>query len=422
MCPSTAYEGYQTPSICLKLRFAVFKVVLELQPLQKGVTWLPPVTKGFWGTPQILWKFIMGIVWWWIHVLIHIIWRFPNTLYVHCRGWKHNSLTHECVIEGTKHSHSEDFLLAKHTSYKHPHHDEPFFRLAAWFPWMKTPHPREPLHKGLGEAAIEGFRNPPWQFIHGTKNWARQVYHSHTWSTVDMVSHMPGTHSWAALESPTIYLHCHTGKWWSLVEYVTTRWTLSWEGFPTNHGYYCFNIDVNSILPRALFKQGRSYQACVEQGKYSDGCLSNGNILSTHRDCVISSPSSILPCIASCKCSLIFKEREPSTVGSHHQCVNCSCWSGAYNTFCNVVTSWPLSLSSHSIGAPFLQWRTHRFWLDGFWWIWCYVFLPDWTFFGPFIPWCVKVLNWMKVTIHIALVWNISGNHSKWNKRHNHSH
>ena len=81
------------------------------------------------------------------------------------------------------------------------------------------------------------------------------------------------------------------------------------------------------------------------------------------------------------------------------------------------------------IWASFLQWRTHRFWLDGFWGMWCYVIsllcwicvllsLPEWTFVGLFIPWCIKVLNWMKVTIHFALVWNISGNHSKWNKRH----
>lgn len=136
---------------------------------------------------------------------------------------------------------------------------------------------------------------------------------------------------------------------------MTTRYTLSWEGFPANHGYYCFNVDANSIVPRALFKQGRSYQACVEQGKYSDGCLSNGNsnILSTHRDYVISSPSSILPCIAACKCSLIFEEGEPSAVGSHHQRVNCSCWSGAYTTLYNVVTMWPLSLSSHYMSLFF---------------------------------------------------------------------
>jgi hypothetical protein len=31
----------------------------------------------------------------------------------------------------------------------------------------------EPLCKGLDEATIEeGFRNPPWQSIEGTKNWA----------------------------------------------------------------------------------------------------------------------------------------------------------------------------------------------------------------------------------------------------------
>jgi hypothetical protein len=45
-----------------------------------------------------------------------------------------NSLTAKCVPAGTKNSRSEDFLLAKHTSHKHPHHDVPFSRLAAWFP------------------------------------------------------------------------------------------------------------------------------------------------------------------------------------------------------------------------------------------------------------------------------------------------
>ena len=37
------------------------------------------------------------------------------------------------IPAGTKHSRLEDFLLGKHTSHKHPHHDEPFSRLAAWF-------------------------------------------------------------------------------------------------------------------------------------------------------------------------------------------------------------------------------------------------------------------------------------------------
>jgi hypothetical protein len=45
-----------------------------------------------------------------------------------------NSLTDKCVPAGTKNSlSSEDFLLVKHTSHKHPHHDEPFSLLVAWF-------------------------------------------------------------------------------------------------------------------------------------------------------------------------------------------------------------------------------------------------------------------------------------------------
>jgi hypothetical protein len=71
-----------------------------------------------------------------------------------------NSLTPKSVPAGTKNSRLEDFFLAKHTSHKHPHHDEPFSRLAAWFLWTKIPHPQdcqEPLQKGLDEAIIEGF-------------------------------------------------------------------------------------------------------------------------------------------------------------------------------------------------------------------------------------------------------------------------
>jgi hypothetical protein len=44
-----------------------------------------------------------------------------------------NSSTPKCVPAGTKNSRLEDFLLSKQISQKHPHHDEPFSRLAAWF-------------------------------------------------------------------------------------------------------------------------------------------------------------------------------------------------------------------------------------------------------------------------------------------------
>jgi len=68
-----------------------------------------------------------------------------------------NSLTANCVPAVMKNSLSEDFLLENHTTHKHLHHDEPFFPLASWFPWMNIPHPREPLRKGLDKADIEGF-------------------------------------------------------------------------------------------------------------------------------------------------------------------------------------------------------------------------------------------------------------------------
>jgi hypothetical protein len=70
--------------------------------------------------------------------------------------YKMYSLTPKFVLAGTKNSRSEDFLLAKHTSHKHPHHDEPFSRLAAWFPWMNTPHPRKPLWKGWTRLPLKG--------------------------------------------------------------------------------------------------------------------------------------------------------------------------------------------------------------------------------------------------------------------------
>ncbi len=44
-----------------------------------------------------------------------------------------NGLTAKCVPAGMKNSLLEDVLLAKHTSHKHPHHDEPSSPLAAWF-------------------------------------------------------------------------------------------------------------------------------------------------------------------------------------------------------------------------------------------------------------------------------------------------
>jgi hypothetical protein len=68
-----------------------------------------------------------------------------------------NSLTATSVLAGTKNSHPEGFWLAKHTAHKHPHHVEPFPPQAAWFWWTNISHPREPLQKGLAEAAVEGF-------------------------------------------------------------------------------------------------------------------------------------------------------------------------------------------------------------------------------------------------------------------------
>jgi len=68
-----------------------------------------------------------------------------------------NSLTPKSVLAGTKNSLSEGFWLAKHKNTTILTMMEPFSPPAAWFLWTNIPHPQEPLHKGLGEAAVEGF-------------------------------------------------------------------------------------------------------------------------------------------------------------------------------------------------------------------------------------------------------------------------
>ena len=67
-----------------------------------------------------------------------------------------NSLTPKSVPAGTKNSRSEGFLLVKHKHTNIPTMMEPFAPPAAWFCRSSIPHPREPLRKGLAEAAVEG--------------------------------------------------------------------------------------------------------------------------------------------------------------------------------------------------------------------------------------------------------------------------
>ncbi len=66
-------------------------------------------------------------------------------------------LTPKSVSAGTKNSRSEGFLLTKHKHTNIPTMTEPFPPPAPWFWWTSVPHPREPLRKGLDEAAIEVF-------------------------------------------------------------------------------------------------------------------------------------------------------------------------------------------------------------------------------------------------------------------------
>ena len=75
---------------------------------------------------------------------------------------KINSLTPKSILAGTKNSHSEGFWLAKHKHTNTHTMMEPFPPPAAWFCWPTSiiPHPREPLRKELGKAAVEGFYSP----------------------------------------------------------------------------------------------------------------------------------------------------------------------------------------------------------------------------------------------------------------------
>jgi hypothetical protein len=68
-----------------------------------------------------------------------------------------NSLSPKSIPVGTKNSRSEGSSLAKHKNTNIPTIMEPFSPPAAWFLWTDIPHPREPLRKGLDDAAVEGF-------------------------------------------------------------------------------------------------------------------------------------------------------------------------------------------------------------------------------------------------------------------------
>jgi hypothetical protein len=68
-----------------------------------------------------------------------------------------NSLTLKSIPAGTKNSRPEGFLLGQHKHTNIPTMMKLFAPPAAWFCWSIIPHPREPLRKGLAEAAIKGF-------------------------------------------------------------------------------------------------------------------------------------------------------------------------------------------------------------------------------------------------------------------------
>jgi hypothetical protein len=94
----------------------------------------------YWGYIILPWFVVRW--WWWLLRY----WRIKQL----------NSLTPKCVPAGMKNSRLEDFLLAKHTSHKHPHHDEPFSRLAAWFWWTNIPHPGNLFASGWMRPSSKG--------------------------------------------------------------------------------------------------------------------------------------------------------------------------------------------------------------------------------------------------------------------------
>jgi hypothetical protein len=100
ICPSTAYEGYQTPCVYLTWMWEPFQVGLEPQPMHCGVICQPAVTQGFSCIPKSGFKSVVVTAWWWIHQPIQSIWRLHLAYVWHVCG-NHSrwvwSLNH-CIV------------------------------------------------------------------------------------------------------------------------------------------------------------------------------------------------------------------------------------------------------------------------------------------------------------------------------------
>jgi len=73
-------------------------------------------------------------------------------------GVPFNSLTAKCILVGTKAPSRKTFCQRNtHHTINIPTMMSHFPHLASWFPWTNITHSRDPLRKGLDEAASEGF-------------------------------------------------------------------------------------------------------------------------------------------------------------------------------------------------------------------------------------------------------------------------
>jgi hypothetical protein len=80
--PSTAYEGCQTPFICLEWMWEPYHEAFEPQPLHKHFIQHQAVTRDFSRLPKIRLTCLLVMAWWRIHIPIHSIWRLSNTFYM----------------------------------------------------------------------------------------------------------------------------------------------------------------------------------------------------------------------------------------------------------------------------------------------------------------------------------------------------
>ena len=87
-CPSTAYEGCQTPFICCERMCEPVHVGLEPQPMHNGFIQCKAVIDDVRRFPKSQHTNGLGTVWWWINIPIHSIWRMSNTFHMLGEIWE----------------------------------------------------------------------------------------------------------------------------------------------------------------------------------------------------------------------------------------------------------------------------------------------------------------------------------------------